>query len=447
MNCERGHMKKYVVALFGLIALGLLLAPRIVRSQFDGSCPALIRDALERVEQICTGTGRNQVCYANSWTQAIPQANIIDFSFELGDITDLMNIRSLRLGGMNTQTDEWGMVVMRLQANVPASLPGQNVLFLLFGDVQLEDRDETEVASPMQAIRLRTGVGGTGCSEAPPSGLLVQTPHGVGRVLLQVNGVDVSLGSTVFFTAQVGGYLTVSTLEGSALVHAAGGWSAALPGTQVHIPMNADLEPVGPPSLPEPYTFTEMLTLPVSPLTRPVVVQPPLDASDLDLLHQEILDGGLPDLGSFSALSLDLNQPSTQYLTTPLLNTVSNTVNSTTETVSNVVDTTLNTVNDVTTQTVNTTLDTTQTIVTDVLPEPISQPVNQVVDGAQQVVNEAADATTETVNTLTDSVIDTVDTTTNTVTDTTNTIADQTGETVENVTDTVQNVLPPLFGH
>jgi hypothetical protein len=470
MSFERGHMKKYVVALIGFVALGSIVAPRIALSQFDGNCPTLIQNALQRVEQVCTGTGRNQVCYANSWTEAEPQAFITDFSFELGDITDLMNIRSLRLGELDTTTDEWGMVLMRLQANVPASLPGQNVLFLLFGEVQLDDQDEMIDASPMQTIRLRTGVGGPGCTEAPPSGLLVQTPHGVGRVLLRINGVDVSLGSTVFFTAQANGFMTVSTIEGSALVHAEGGWSAALPGTQVRVPMTADLEPAGPPSLPEPYTLTDIITLPMSPLERDVEVLPPLDLPALQLLQQDILNGGLPEIGSFSALSLDLTQPSTEFISTPLLNTVNNIVNSTTGTALTTVSTVTTQTVDTAVNTVNSTLDTTQNLVNAVLPEQISQPVNQVVDTAQTVVTDVANTTTETVtttvsdtttttvNTVTETVTNTVnevaDTTTETANQTVDTVVDQTqqtvnetSDTVENVVGSVQNVLPPLFGH
>lgn len=462
-------MKRYIMAVVGLVMFGIVIAPKIVESQLGGDCPSLIQTALQRVERICTGTGRNQVCYANSWTEALPQPFITDFSFELGDITELMNIRSLTLGGLNTTTDEWGMVLMRLQANVPASLPGQNVLFLLFGDVELDDRYETTDSSPMQAIQLRTGIGGPGCTEAPPSGLLVQTPHGIGRVLLQINGVDVSLGSTVFFTAQAGGDMTISTLEGSALVHADGGWSAALPGTQVRVPMSDNLEPAGPPSLPQPYAYPDMLLLPVDPLERAVEVQPAMEVPSLQLLQQDILGGGIPEIGRFDALSLDLTVPSLDFLITPALNGVTGVLTTTTDTVTNVVGTTLTTVNTVTSQTVNTTvnavngtLDGAQALTGALLPPQVAQPVNQVVDTAQNTVNTVANTTTQTVNTVVDTttqtvntVVDTVnttvetvnqvvDTTTETVGETVNTVVEETGDTVEEVVDTVVCLLPLL---
>jgi hypothetical protein len=41
--------------------------------------------------------------------------------------------------------DIWGVALMRLQANIPETLPGQNVTFLLFGDVEIRNAVETNV--------------------------------------------------------------------------------------------------------------------------------------------------------------------------------------------------------------------------------------------------------------------------------------------------------------
>jgi hypothetical protein len=40
---------------------------------------------------------------------------------------------------MSLSDETWGVSLMRLQANLPDSLPGQNATFLLFGDVQIEN--------------------------------------------------------------------------------------------------------------------------------------------------------------------------------------------------------------------------------------------------------------------------------------------------------------------
>jgi hypothetical protein len=429
---------RYLILLSCIVTSLLLLLPQSASSQLQSSCPALIRHAVERVEEICSSTGRNQMCYANSWTRAEPQAFVRDFSFELGDITDVANVRRLELGELNTRTDDWGMVLMRVQANLPASLPGQTVMYLLFGDINFEIDNRPDVASPMQAFRLETQIGGPDCDQAPPNGLLVQTPHGLGRVLLRVNGVDISLGSTVFFSAQAGGYLNVSTLEGSALVHANGVWSAALPGTQVRVPMDENLEPAGVPGLPEAYDLAAMVTLPVAPLQRPVRVPAPLELPQLLALRQHIRDGVLPEVGSLASLSLSLTGSSLGYLVTPLDDVVTG-VNTT-------VQTTVDTVGAATSEIVTT------------AGETAADAVNAVTDAAVETVAETADTvddvvetTTETAAETMDTIEDVVDTTVESVNAVTDDVADETQEALDEVTDAIQQILPlptlpPLFG-
>jgi hypothetical protein len=437
-------VRRYIILLSAIVASYLALRPQPASSQFESNCPMLIQRAVERVEEICSGTGRNQVCYANSWTRAEPQAFVTDFSFELGDITDVANIRSLELGELNVRTDDWGMVLMRVQANLPASLPGQNVMYLLFGDINFAIDHRPDVASPMQAVRLETRVGGPDCDDAPPNGLLVQTPHGVGRVLLRINGVDVSLGSTVFFTAQPNAYLNISTIEGSALVHAEGKWSAALPGTQVRVPMSADMEPAGPPSLPEAYVFEEMVTLPISTLQRPVVVQPPLDEPQLQTLQQQVHDGVLPEVGQLAAQSLDLTQSSLDYLTTTLddvddvVTGVVGEVGELTTEVTTAVQTTVDTA----ASAVTTTLDTVGETVGAALPEPVANTVNAVTDAAGDAVTVVTDTAVDAVGTTTETVVNGAGTVVETVTTVAGDVVDGAGQVVEDVVDTVQQILP-----
>jgi hypothetical protein len=101
---------------------------------------------------------------------------------------------------------------MRLQANLPDTLPGQNVTVLLFGNVQFE---VAESDPGVQAFYVQTGLGDAPCLEAPESGLLVQTPQGVREVVFQLNAVDVTLSSTAYFQAVPSSELVASVIEGS----------------------------------------------------------------------------------------------------------------------------------------------------------------------------------------------------------------------------------------
>lgn len=294
-----------VVKLVVALILVLVIRPFYADTQPARVCPALVQSALQRVERLCAGTGRNQICYGHSVLVAEPRFEIADALLSTpGDVTEIQNISRVQLFPMDVDLEQWGVALMRVQANLPDALPGQNVLFMLFGDVELTPDTSSELVSaetdespePVRAFRLRSGIGAPLCDSAPPDGLLIQTPHGVGRVELTLNGVDVNLGSTVFFRAQESGYLTVSTLEGAALVSAEDGESIAVAGSEVQIPLDEDLQASAPPMLPQPYDAEALMSLPLEALDRPVEVHPPLSSEEIEALHQAIEDGDLRSL-------------------------------------------------------------------------------------------------------------------------------------------------------
>jgi hypothetical protein len=184
---------------------------------------------------------------------------------------------------------------MRLQANIPATLPGQNVTFLLFGDVEITNMAPSENAAdytPMQAFLLKTGLRDAPCEEAPDSGLLVQTPEGVGEVTFNVNGVDVSMGSTVLFRAQPEGDMTVSTLEGSAFVETDQDVLPILAGTRLRVPLDRSLHAIRARLIPpEPYELRRLRGLPMRLLQRKVDINRPLTQPEMRALFQRIADG------------------------------------------------------------------------------------------------------------------------------------------------------------
>ncbi len=94
---------------------------------------------------------------------------------------------------------------------------------------------------PMQAFYFNTGSADPGCADAPANGLLIQTPEGVGQVTFLINEVNIQLGSTVFFQAQPGGALTVSTLEGHAQVGVGDQVQVASAGMQVSVPLDENM--------------------------------------------------------------------------------------------------------------------------------------------------------------------------------------------------------------
>ena len=126
------------IVLRGLLAV-LFTVSGAVSAQ-DTACPVIVSDALAAVDSACEATGRNQACYGNVTLAAEAQAGVDDLVFETpGDIVNVANIRSLALSPMDETVPEWGVSLMQLQANLPDTLPGQNVTVLLFGDVAIEN--------------------------------------------------------------------------------------------------------------------------------------------------------------------------------------------------------------------------------------------------------------------------------------------------------------------
>jgi len=137
----------------------------------------------------------------------------------------------------------------------------------------------------MQSFYFRSNDDPAACQDIPASGLLIQTPEGVGKVRLWINEVKFQIGSTVFVEAQPGADMTIKTLEGEALVEAGGVTQRVMAGTQANIQIDTNLKPVSPPSFPEPYEMDAVQTLPVDHLAEQITIEPPLSREEI----QEII--------------------------------------------------------------------------------------------------------------------------------------------------------------
>ena len=221
-------------------------------------CPALVNNAMTRAQNACAGIGSNQACYGYHTLDARLTEGLSQFAFNgVGDITPVDTIESLRLSALNPETDDWGVALMRIHADIPNSKPNQNVTLVAFGEVSLNP-DLSGQYQPMQAFTFSTGDGSSGCTNITENGLLIQTPEGIGKVTLWINQVKIRIGSTVLFQAAPGGDLKVSTFEGAAEVEAMGEMQVAATGMSVSVPMNDALQPAAPPTI--PVTFDGEMT-------------------------------------------------------------------------------------------------------------------------------------------------------------------------------------------
>ncbi|MEQ8674573.1 MAG: hypothetical protein RLP44_23785 [Aggregatilineales bacterium] len=249
-----------------------------IAQQSEPDCSQIVDQVLNVVDNLCEITGRNQICYGNVdlTVQPQPQADSTALVFASpGDIASLTDIQSISMSALDLNSNVWGVALMRLQADIPDTIPGQNVTFLLFGDVQMENRGEGETS--LRSFYFTTGVGDAPCQEAPDSGILVQTPDGVGQVNFQVNAVDITLGSTAYLQAEAGRDLIVNVVEGQAEVEAHGIMQIVDAGNRTTIALDEQGNATGEPTAPLPYTASEIrsIDIPVESLPEEIIIVPP----------------------------------------------------------------------------------------------------------------------------------------------------------------------------
>lgn len=320
-----------------------LIATIAIAQSPIGACTAMVQQALSVANSACSMTQRNELCYGNIFGEVTPLESSAQLAFHaVGDVVSLYQVRSLELSPLDALNSLWGVALMQVQANLPDTLPGQNITFLMFGDVSIEDTGYTQtgimaaalqtvnvrswpstegrvlgtipygsaveatgrwvsetgdvwlrisyvdrvirtgwvygnlfdvafndvplvdgtsrVLNPMQAFYFRPGIGQTTCNEAPASGMLVQTPSGVGMVNFSVNGVDVALGSTALITMEGTERMHIALLEGRSMVSAGGVHRYLVPGTTLAIDLRPNAAGFATLSMPEPLE-TDSLSL------------------------------------------------------------------------------------------------------------------------------------------------------------------------------------------
>ncbi len=140
--------------------LSLILIMPLAQAAHQPDSQTIVQAALNLANQNCDQLSRNQACYGHDLLVASSRPGVNPFTFMAeGDIEDLSKIQSLRLSGLDLDTGTWGVALMQLRANLPASQP-KNVTLVAFGDVELQNavRPNTHAevqVSAQQSIHVR----------------------------------------------------------------------------------------------------------------------------------------------------------------------------------------------------------------------------------------------------------------------------------------------------
>ncbi len=254
MTAKRVLLLVSVLGLLLVIPLSASYAqgtPPSASSRLEDSnntvCQDVLVRAMDTLKASCDNLGRNKACYANNKVQAQASSDSTPLKFDAtGDIAAIQMIRSIVTSPLDVQQGTWGLSLLKLQVNLPDTLPGQNVSFLVFGDTSVEN-----TSGDMKAFYFVNRIGEPSCAEAPADGIVVRSPNHA-HVTFAANGVQINIASTVFLRAQRNGKMQVDLVQGSARVIANGASQILASGQSLTVQMGgADgLTPVGVPSKP-----------------------------------------------------------------------------------------------------------------------------------------------------------------------------------------------------
>lgn len=140
--------------LMVFLCLILLAAPIFAQDTAPDSCSALIEQALASVGDHCDNLDRNSACYGHYRVDAHFIETDVDLQFDApADRVTLTDLRSIATAPYDLDEAQWGVAVLKVQANLPDTLPGQAVTFLLMGDAQItDDTAPIEGAPPITPV-------------------------------------------------------------------------------------------------------------------------------------------------------------------------------------------------------------------------------------------------------------------------------------------------------
>lgn len=125
-----------LIGIFSLIYVGYTQ----ITAQGGSTCPGTIESALQDVGNNCGGLDRNSACYGYDSVMAtftdVKPAGYFAAPSDRAGLTDLQGITTAPL---DQALNQWGVALLSVQANLPDTLPGQSVVFMVVGGTQIEN--------------------------------------------------------------------------------------------------------------------------------------------------------------------------------------------------------------------------------------------------------------------------------------------------------------------
>lgn len=246
-------------ALFrsGFVPLGLsssLTATAV--AQNNASCQALIDRAIQASGSFCDETDSNNVCYGNTTIKAELVPDVTRRFSERGDIVAVNELKRLSASPLNLDTNEWGIAVFKIIANLPRSLPGETVTMVVFGNATLDN-----ASGNLESFYFSSELGQIACEKVPYDGLLVNSPDG-GGIRFNINGAELTLIGKASIKAIKNERMEVAVYKGSARIVSEGEEQYFGAGQKVNVELGGENgnQATSSPSDPQPLSQDELKT-------------------------------------------------------------------------------------------------------------------------------------------------------------------------------------------
>ena len=185
----------------------------------SASCQALIDRTIQASDSFCGDTASNTACYGNNTLKAELAPNVGRRFSERGDVIAVGDLRHLSASPLSLETDEWGIAVFNVIANLPRSLPGETVTMVVFGNATLDN--QSPETGNLESFYFSSELGQIVCEKIPFDGLMITSPDGSG-VRFVINGSELTVMGNASIKAIKNGEMEVSVYKGAARIVANG---------------------------------------------------------------------------------------------------------------------------------------------------------------------------------------------------------------------------------
>ncbi len=137
---KRLRLSLLVLSLTLIAVLSSTQAAPQQQADDAATCSQLVELALQEVGNNCSAMDRNSTCYGYDQVRASFISDVPDdFFSKPADRASLTELKTIETAPFDPELKQWGVALMNVQANVPNTLPGQAVTFILLGDPKVEN--------------------------------------------------------------------------------------------------------------------------------------------------------------------------------------------------------------------------------------------------------------------------------------------------------------------